>query len=208
MDAGLRSSLGRAAIAWMLFPTIEAGAKPYHRTGMAEIGMRSWSLVRTTLDDEPVPQVLVGAGASWFYNDNISVGFEASTFVASGVGDSLVLDAVAKLYWWPLLPVTPWTSAGFGGAFGLPEGNATRMRAGLGLRWIPPLRGEGLALDLQLVGVERWRQDWGVEYVDEDQPSGRIEWPMTRSPWATRAGGILGGASPLAWPILGVSWRF
>lgn len=196
------------AIAGILLAAFPAGAKAFHRTGMAEVGLRSWSLERTTLDDAPVEQVLFGAGASWFYNDNLSFGFEASTFGSSPLRDSVVLDAVAKLFWWPQSAITPWTSLGFGGAFGLPEGNATRVRAGLGLRWVPPVLGEVLALDLQIAGVERWRQDWAVEYVDEDQPSGRIEWSMARSPWATRSGGLLGGASPLAWPVLGVAWRF
>ena len=197
----------RTAIFALLVATGATWAKSYHRTGMAEIGMRSWSLERNTLDDEPVDQVLFGTGASWFYNDNISLGFEVATFGSSPMRDSVVLDAVAKLFWWPLSAVTPWTSLGAGGVFGLPEGNAIRARAGLGLRWIPPILHDALAIDLQVLGVERWRQDWAVEYVDEDQPAGRIEWSMTRSPWAGGSG-ILRGASPLAWPILGVAWRF
>lgn len=208
MSPARKGTLGRAAIAAALVVSVQVEAKPFHRTGMAEVGLRSWSVVRHTLEDEAVPQILFGAGASWFYNDNISLGFEVASFSSSPPGDSLVLDGVAKLYWWPLRPLTPWTSLGFGGAFGLPEGNATRIRAGIGIRWVPRLGREALALDLQLAGLERWRQDWAVEYVDEDQPSGRIEWLPTRSPWALRTGGILGGASPLAWPILGVAWRF
>lgn len=197
----------RIAIAAILVATTGSWAKSYHRTGMAEVGLRSWSLERETLDGQAVDQVLFGAGASWFYNDNISLGFEVATFGSSPMRDSVVLDAVAKLFWWPLSAVTPWTSAGVGGVFGLPEGNAIRARAGIGLRWIPPVFDDALAMDLQILGVERWRQDWGVEYVDEDQPSGRIEWSMTRSPWAG-GGGILRGSSPLSWPILGLAWRF
>jgi hypothetical protein len=200
-------SLVRTAVLAILAAGGTGWAKSYHRTGMAEVGFRSWSLERTTLDEEPVDQVLFGAGASWFVNDNISLGIEMATFGSSPMGDSVVLDAVAKLFWWPLSAVTPWTSAGAGGVFGLPEGNVIRARAGLGIRWIPPILDDALAIDLQILGVERWRQDWAVEYVDEDQPSGRIEWSMTRSPWAGGRG-FLRGSSPLAWPILGVAWRF
>lgn len=207
MAARLPAPASRIAVAMILIASGAGSAKSFHRTGMAEIGFRAWSLERTTLDDEAVDQVLFGASAAWFYNDNISLGFETATFGSSLASDSLVLDAVVKLYWWPLSAVTPWTSAGVGGAFGLPEGNAVRARAGLGIRWVPPVLDDALAIDLQLIGVERWRQDWAVEYVDEDQPSGRIEWSMTRSPWASGSG-MLRGSSPLAWPVLGIAWRF
>jgi len=202
-----RSPLLRLA-ALLALPLVAPRAGALLRTGMAEVGARAWTVARTTLDKRNVDQSLVGLSASWFLSDNVSLGVEASTFAGTPFSDSLVVDGRARLYWWPLRRVTPWTSLGLGGAFGLPEGNAIRATGSFGLRWIPQVAGDRLALDLQLVGVERWRQDWAAEYIDEDKPQGRIEWSMARSPWSTARRGVFGHSSPLSWPVLGVSLLF
>lgn len=205
----MRSGSPRLLVAALLaLPLAAPRAGALLRTGMAEVGARAWTVARTTLDGRNVDQSLAGLSASWFLSDNVSLGVEASTFAGSPFSDSVVLDGRARLYWWPLRRLTPWTSMGAGGVFGLPEGNAIRAFAALGLRWIPHVAGDRLALDLQLVGVERWRQDWAAEYIDEDKPQGRIEWSMARSPWPTARHGVFGHSSPLAWPVLGVSLLF
>jgi len=184
----------------------EAGAPL--RTGMMEAGLRAWSVDRTDRAGDLVESRLVGGSAAFFVNDNISLGVEVASFAASPVADSAVLDGRMRLYWWPLRHVTPWTELRIGGGFGLEAGNALRMGGGFGLRWIPEGLGDGWAFDLQLVGVERWRQDWAAEYVDEDKPSGRIDWSMSRSPWPLPRGGVLGRSSPLSWPVVGVTRLF
>lgn len=178
------------------------------RTGMLEVGARSWKVGRTSRDSAGVDQFLVGASAARFFNDNVSLGVEFATFAGGVPSDSLVIDLRARLYWTPLARLSPWTELRGGGALGLPQGNALRLGGAFGFRWVPGCCADHLALDLQLVGFERWRQDWAAEYVEEDKPSGRIEWSMTRSPWSSARSGLLGHASPLSWPVMGVSWLF
>jgi len=178
------------------------------RTGLNEVGLRAWTVARTDRDSGNADQHLVGISIARFLNDNISLGIEAATFDATPFSDSLVVDIRVRLYWWPLSRFTPWTELRAGGAFGMPEGNATRYGGAFGLRWVPSVLRDQLALDLQLVGCERWRQDWAAEYVEPTMPSGRIDWSMSRSPWPTPKSGILGHTSPLAWPVVGVEWLF
>lgn len=178
------------------------------RTGMAEAGVRAWRVGRTDRGDRGVDQSLAGLSVARFLNDNVSLGVEAASFLDGSPSDSMVFDVRARLYWFPLSRVTPWSELRGGAALGLPQGNALRMGAGFGLRWVPEILSDHLALDLQLVGFERWRQDWPSEYVDEDQSSGRIEWAMVRSPWSSSRGGVFGHASPLSWPVFGVCWLF
>lgn len=178
------------------------------RTGMAEIGIRAWSVLRTDKSDRLVEQNMLGLSAARFLNDNISLGVEIATFLDGAPADSVVVDIRSRIYWFPLSRVTPWTELRGGAALGLPQGNAMRMGGALGLRWVPGCCSDHLAVDVQLVGVERWRQDWASEYVEEDKPSGRIEWSMVRAPWALSSSGAFGPASPLSWPIVGLVWLF
>lgn len=178
------------------------------RTGMAEAGLRAWAVDRTDRTGEVGPSHLVGLSAGYFLNDNISMGLEVATFRLAPAADSLVLDGRVRLYSWPLDRVTPWAELRAGGGFGLEAGNAVRLGAGMGLRWMPAGSWDGWALDLQLVGVERWRQDWAAEYVEEGQPSGRIDWSLARSPWPLPRRGVFGRSSPLSWPVFGVMRLF
>ncbi len=175
---------------------------------MAEAGLRAWATDRTARSGDLVASHLVGLSAGFFLNDNISVGIETASFLSAPLSDSGLFDGRVRLYSWPLDRFTPWTELRVGGAFGLEAGNALRLGAGLGLRWTPSGVWEGWALDLQLVGIERWRQDWAAEYVDEDQPSGRIDWSMARSPWPLPRHGVFGRSSPLSWPVFGVMRLF
>lgn len=178
------------------------------RTGMVEAGLRMWRIARTDRTDETVDQTLVGLSCSRFLNDNVTLGFEVGTFLDGTPSDSLVVDIRSRLYWFPLSRFTPWTELRGGGAMGLREGNALRLGGAIGIRWVPDLWNGRVAIDMQLVGFERWKQDWPAEYVEEDQPSARVDLSMTRSPWTSAESGALGHASPLAWPVLGVSWLF
>lgn len=178
------------------------------RTGMVEAGLRMWRVARTDRADNTVDQTLVGLSCSRFLNDNITLGFEVGAFLDGTPSDSLVVDIRSRLYWFPLSRFTPWTELRGGGAMGLHEGNALRLGGAIGLRWVPDLWNGCLAVDLQLVGFERWKQDWSAEYVEEDQPSSRVDLSMVRSPWTSAESGTFGHASPLSWPVFGVSLLF
>lgn len=209
MPEALLARMALRALAFLLLALVSTprSSGPL-RTGMAEAGLRAWAVDRTDRSGELGASHLVGLSAGFFLNDNISVGIETGSFLSSPVSDSGLLDGRVRLYSWPLDRFTPWTELRVGGAFGLEAGNALRLGAGLGFRWMPAGVLEGWALDVQLVGVERWRQDWAAEYVDEDQPSGRIDWSMTRSPWPLPRQGVFGRSSPLSWPVFGVMRLF
>lgn len=178
------------------------------RTGMAEAGLRMWRVDREDRLGKPVGLTLAGITLGRFLNDNISIGVEAAMFLDGNPADSFVLDLRPRLYWFPQSRITPWTELRGGGALGLALGNAVHFGGAFGVRWVPACCQDGFAIDLQVVGFERWKQDWATEYVDEDKPSGRIDWTMTRSPWATSRSGVYGRASPLTWPVLGITWLF
>lgn len=197
----------RVATALLLLAGFAQALGPM-RTGMAEAGLRMWRVDREDRFGAPVGRVLVGVSLARFLNDNISVGVEVASFLEGTPADSLVLDVRPRLYWFPLSRITPWTELRAGGALGLALGNAVRYGGGFGLRWVPGCCSDALALDLQIVGFERWKQDWATEYVDEDKPSGRIDWTMSRTPWASASSGVYGRSSPLTWPVLGVTWLF
>lgn len=139
------------------------------RTGMAESGVRAWSLQRDLGATE-----LVGASASTFVSDNFSLG----ALVSRSFGPqarSFSVSALGRYYFLPLARFTPWLEGRLGGlvAVGGAPG-ATHLATGVGVRWRPYWR---LCFDLQLVGAERWGYDDPSEGTD-----GTVEWVFQRLP--------------------------
>jgi|GEM_PF-1326950 len=201
-------AVGRICVlAYLLAASATLSAEPM-RTGMAEAGLRVWKVARTDRAENTVDQTLLGVSLARFLNDNISLGFEVAAFLDGMPSDSMIVDVRSRLYWFPLSHLTPWTELRGGAALGMPEGNALRLGGAMGIRWVPDVWSGSMAIDVQLVGVERWKQDWPAEFVEEDKPSSRLDLSMVRSPWTSSESGPLGHASPLAWPVLGVAWLF
>ncbi|MCB9496459.1 MAG: hypothetical protein H6686_06185 [Fibrobacteria bacterium] len=191
-----------------LSPATRALDTPPLRTGVAEAGLRAWTFHREDRRGRDVPLTLVGISLSRMINDNVSAGVEIATFTDSPFSDSVVVDLRGRLFWWPMEAWTPWTELRVGGALGIPEGNATRIGGAFGIRWTPARWGHRWAFDLQLLGWERWRQDWAAEYVDEDQPSARFDWGLERFPGHDGAPGLDRPSSILSLPVLGISRLF
>lgn len=149
------------------------------RKGMAEAGIRTWTLQR-----DAGSTGLVAVSTSRFVTDNVSAGI-----LAGGLSDSLtgsiLVQGMARLYVFPLQSLTPWFEARFGGLMH-PEGGrgATNLGIGFGWRWRPA---EWIALDLQLVGAERWAYDDPAEGGD-----GTTEWLLQKSPILLSSSGATG----------------
>ena len=154
------------------------------RTGMLETGVRAWNV--TIEGGGPARSVgLVGASAAGFVTDNVSVGGLVATLSDRSLSDVFCLDAMARLYFTPLQRWSPWMELRLGGLI-QPAGEtgASHLGAGFGWRWRPL---EWVALDLQLVGFERWGYD------DPSQATnGNSDWTLQKGPllWsmASRAG--------------------
>ena len=153
-------------LACLLAASATLSAEPM-RTGMAEAGLRVWKVARTDRADNTVDQTLLGVSLARFLNDNISLGFEVAAFLDGMPSDSVIVDVRSRLYWFPLSHLTPWTELRGGAALGMPEGNALRLGGAMGIRWVPDVWSGSMAIDVQLVGVERWKQDWPAEFVEE-----------------------------------------
>lgn len=144
------------------------------RTGMTEAGARAWNV---TLGSDTTSRSvgLYGLSMARFATDNISVGGLVAAVSDSSLADIFCLDAVARLYFFPLLRGTPWMELRLGGLI-QPAANtgATHLGLGIGWRWRPL---ERLALDLQIIGIERWGYDDPTEYSN-----GTADWAFQKGP--------------------------
>lgn len=146
------------------------------RTGMAEFGLRAWSV---DLDDRGSERVatLVGGSVARFVTDNVSVGALVAMEAGESPMDAFCLDATARAYFFPLQRSTPWVELRLGGRIQPAEGSgATRLGLGFGWRWRP---WAPVAIDLQIAGIERWGYDDPSEYTN-----GTADWTLQRSPLA------------------------
>lgn len=145
------------------------------RTGMAEAGLRAWSV---NLEDRGPERVatLVGGSIARFVTDNISVGALVAAETSGSPLDAFCLDATARTYFFPLQRSTPWMELRLGGRIQPAEGSgATHLGFGFGWRWRP---WAPLAIDLQIAGIERWGYDDPSEYTN-----GTADWTVQRSPF-------------------------
>lgn len=146
------------------------------RTGMAEVGLRAWSV---ELDDRGSERTatLVGASLARFVTDNISVGAMVAMETRDSPLDAFCLDAAARAYFFPLSRSTPWMELRLGGRIQPTSGSgATRLGFGFGWRWRP---WAPMAIDLQIAGIERWGYDDPSEYTN-----GTADWTLQRTPFA------------------------
>lgn len=144
------------------------------RTGMMEAGARAWNVTLGT-DDESRSVGLYGISAARFVTDNISVGGLVAALADSSIADIFCLDAVARVYFFPLLRGTPWMELRAGGLIQATENTgASHLGLGIGWRWRPH---ERLALDLQLLGVERWGFD-----DPSEASNGTADWALQKGP--------------------------
>jgi hypothetical protein len=144
------------------------------RTGMMEAGVRAWNV--TLGSDSTSHSVgLYGLSLSRFVTDNVAIGGLVATVSDSSLSDIFCLDAVARMYFFPLLRGTPWMELRLGGLI-QPAANtgATHLGIGIGWRWRPL---ERLALDLQILGIERWGYDDPTEYSN-----GTADWALQKGP--------------------------
>ena len=144
------------------------------RTDMVEVGARAWNV--TLGSDSTSRSVgLYGASAARFVTDNVSVGVLVSALSDSSIADIFCLDAVARLYFFPLLRGTPWMELRLGGLIQPSQSNgATHLGFGVGWRWRP---WERLALDLQIAGFERWGYD-----DPSESSNGTADWALQKGP--------------------------
>lgn len=144
------------------------------RTGMAEAGLRAWSVDLNDRGSERVA-TLVGGSIARFVTDNISVGALLAAETRTSPLDAFCLDAIARAYFFPLQRSTPWMELRVGGRIQPTLGSgATHLGFGFGWRWRP---WTPLAVDLQLAGIERWGYDDPSEYTN-----GTADWTMQKSP--------------------------
>jgi hypothetical protein len=144
------------------------------RTGMMEVGARAWNV--TLGGDSTSRSVgLYGISLASFVTDNISVGGLVAAVSDSSLADIFCLDAVARMYFFPLLRGTPWMELRLGGLI-QPAANtgASHLGIGIGWRWRPL---ERLAIDLQIVGIERWGFD-----DPSEASNGTADWALQKGP--------------------------
>ena len=84
------------------------------RTGMVETGLRAWSV---TLQNSGQPRSfgLVGGSVSDFVTDNFSAGVMFAVLDQRSPADVFCLDALGRLYFFPLQRHAPWMEARLGG---------------------------------------------------------------------------------------------
>jgi hypothetical protein len=144
------------------------------RTGMVEFGARAWNVTLGT-DSTSRSTGLYGISLARFATDNISVGGMLAGIVDSSLADIFCLNAVARLYFFPLQRGTPWMELRAGGLIQPSQSSgATHLGLGIGWRWRPH---ERLALDLQILGIERWGYDDPSEYTN-----GNADWALQKGP--------------------------
>ena len=140
------------------------------RTGMTELGLRAWEVDRRSGSTG-----MVGISVSRLVTDNVSVGLLAAGLDSGHVDQEFLLDGMFRTYFLPLQSWTPWLEARAGGLVRPLQGSgATHLAAGFGLRWRPE---PWMALDLQLVGFERWGYDDPTQYSN-----GTAEWVLQKAP--------------------------
>jgi len=140
------------------------------RTGEVEVGARAWEV-----DRQSGSTGLVGLSAARFVTDNVSVGVLAAGLDSGHVDQAFLLDGLVRTYFLPLQTWTPWLEARAGGLIRPEQGSgATHLAVGFGLRWRPL---PWMALDLQLVGFERWGYDDPAQYSN-----GTAEWVLQKAP--------------------------
>lgn len=140
------------------------------RTGMLEVGARAWDV-----DRQSGSTGLVGLSAARLVTDNVSVGVLVSGTDWGRLDREFLIDAMGRVYFLPLESWTPWLEGRGGGLVRPRQGSgASHLAAGFGLRWRPV---HYLALDLQLVGFERWGYD-----DPSGASNGTAEWLLQKSP--------------------------
>lgn len=145
------------------------------RTGMAGVGVRSWSVDRDAGKTE-----FVGVEVSRLVTDNVSVGLLAGRHFGPQA-ESWSLDGTIRNHFFPLQRVSPWMEVRLGGL--LPNSQApgaARLGLGLGVRTRP---WPWLCLDFDVFGAERWGYDDPAQGTD-----GKVEWVFHRP-------SLLGGLS-------------
>ncbi len=172
----MKRGMAFAVIAAILAQAVPAQVLPQDRlrTDMVEVGARAWNV--TLGSDSTSRSVgLVGVSAARFVTDNVSVGTLFAALTDSSVADIFCLDAVARLYFFPLLRGTPWMELRLGGLIQPSRSNgATHLGFGIGWRWRP---WEQLALDLQIAGFERWGYD-----DPSESSNGTADWALQKGP--------------------------
>jgi hypothetical protein len=145
---------------------------------MAEAGLRAWNVTLTD-DNRPRDLGLMGASYSRFVTDNLSAGVLLAFMDRGTPADMFCLDALSRFYFFPLQRHTPWMELRLGGII-QPVGNtgASHLGASIGYRWRPAA---WLALDLQILGIERWGYDDPTE-----ASNGNSDWSFQKSPFVIR----------------------
>lgn len=139
------------------------------RTGMVEAGARIWHV-----DRQSGATGLVGLSLARLVTDNVSAGLMASGMDSGRLDRAFLVEGIVRTYFLPLQSWTPWLEGRAGGLVRPHQGSgASHIAAGFGLRWRPV---ERLALDLQLVGFERWGYD-----DPSEGSNGTAEWLLQKS---------------------------
>jgi len=179
------------------FVVAQALPQDRQRTGMVEAGLRAWNL---SLEGSGTPREvgLMGASVSGYLTDNLSVGGLLAFLDEGTPADKFCLDAMARFYFFPLQRHTPWMELRLGGVI-QPAGNtgASHLGAAIGYRWRPAA---WLALDLQLLGIERWGYD-----DPSEASNGSSDWSFQKSPFLVSLSGKDGIR---LWPAPSVQFLF
>lgn len=138
---------------------------------MVEVGARAWDV-----DRQSGSTGLLGLSVARLVTDNVSVGLLVSGTDSGGLDRAFLVDGILRTYFLPLQSWTPWLEGRAGGLVRPRQGSgASHIAAGFGLRWRPI---QNIALDLQLVGFERWGYDDPTE-----GSNGTAEWLLQKSPF-------------------------
>ncbi|MEN9309634.1 MAG: hypothetical protein RL173_3566 [Fibrobacterota bacterium] len=163
------------ALLALLTGTVFAQTLPQdrQRTGMAEAGLRAWN-VTLAGSGKPHEVGLVGASLSGFVTDNLSTGAMLAFLDEGTPADMFCLNGLARFYFFPMQRHTPWMELRVGGLIEPTGGTgASHLGASIGYRWRPL---SWMALDLQLLGIERWGYD-----DPSEASNGNSDWSFQKS---------------------------